>query len=136
MPRPPSHMTCTLLLHLQSPRLNLQRYQIKELVRNSPNKSCESDLIPTYVVKPCIDELLPSISCVINLSITSRYVPQSSQNRKVQITPIKEALVEPKPKKLKTNPVLKNYCPLNNLVYISKLTEKVVAKQIVHHLIT
>ena len=37
---------------------------------------------------------------------------------------------------LKASPVYKNYRPLSNLSYMWKLTEKVVAKQTVHHLDT
>ena len=63
---------------------------------------------------------------MINLSITNGIVPESW----------KDALVKPKLKQLKATPVYKNYRPLSNLSYMSKLTEKVVAKQTVHHLDT
>ena len=76
-------------------------------------------------MKACINELLPSISIIVNSSLSSAVVPDIW----------KEALVKPKLKK--PNPDLikkKNYQPVSNLTFLSKITEKVVAQQILQHI--
>ena len=45
---------------------------IKKLVLNAPNKTCDNDPIPTKIVKDCINELLPTISSMVNLSLSSK----------------------------------------------------------------
>ena len=48
---------------------------IKKLVLNAPNKTCDNDPIPTKIVKDCINELLPTISNMVNLSLSSGHFP-------------------------------------------------------------
>lgn len=55
----------------------------------APNKTCDNDPVPTQVVKACINELLPSISNIVNSSLSSAIVPDIW----------KEALVKAKLKK-------------------------------------
>lgn len=63
--------------------------RIKELVLNAPNKTCDNDPIPTKVFKDCINELLPTISNMVNLSLSNGHFPDIW----------KEGLVRPKLKK-------------------------------------
>ena len=63
---------------------------IKKLVPNAPNKTCDNDPIPTKIVKDCINELLPTISNMVNLSLSSGHFPDIR----------KEGLVRPKLKKV------------------------------------
>ena len=73
----------------------------------------------------CSAELLPTITNIINGSLMSG----------VFLSDYKVALVRPIIKKSNLDPdVLKNYRPVSNLHYISKLTEKVMAGQIEIHL--
>ena len=44
--------------------------EVRKLVSSCPNKSCGNDPMSTQMVKDCIDELLPAISSMINLSLT------------------------------------------------------------------
>ena len=97
---------------------------IEKLVMKAPNKTCDNDPVPTQVVKACINELLPCISNVVNSSLSSTIVPDIW----------KEALVKPKLKKPKLDLIKKNYCPVSNLTFLSKITEKVVAQQILQHI--
>ena len=61
---------------------------------NSPNKSCELDHpIPTWLLKTCIDELLPLITALINKSLSTGTFPDY----------FKEAIIRPL---LKKNPIL------------------------------
>ena len=42
---------------------------VKRIILSSPNKSCHSYPTPTDIVKECIDQLLPAISSMVNLSL-------------------------------------------------------------------
>ena len=68
--------------------------------------------------------LLPAITKIINLSLDSGYFPRTW----------KCALVRPLLKKDGLPPVFKNYRPVSNLAYISKLVETAVTKQLQHYL--
>ena len=82
------------------------------------------DPIPTYLLKECIDILLPTITRIINLSLQFCIVPDS----------FKTAAVTPLLKKASLDAnVLKNFRPVSNLPFISKILEKVVLQQINKH---
>ena len=98
--------------------------EVRKLISSCPNKSCGNDTMPTQMVKDCIDELLPAISSMINLSLTESHFPAIW----------KEALVRPKLKKPGIDLVKKNYRPVSNLAFLSKITEKVVAQQTSQHM--
>jgi hypothetical protein len=74
----------------------------------------------------CLDKLLPSITSLINSSLISGTFPES----------FKKALVSPLLKKptLDAN-VLKNYRPISNLTFISKIIEKLVHAQLCDYLV-
>ena len=93
---------------------------IKKLVLNAPNKTCDNDPIPTKIVKDCINELLPTISNMVNLSLSSGHFP--------------DILVRPKLKNANMDLIKKNYRPVSNLTFLSKITEKAAALQISDHL--
>ena len=88
-------------------------------------KSCELDSIPTDLLFKCIDSVLPQLTHVINDSLTTGCFPDI----------FKRAIVRPLIKKpsLDKN-VLKNFRPVSNLSFISKLLEKIVLEQILAHL--
>ncbi|KAK6181917.1 hypothetical protein SNE40_009694 [Patella caerulea] len=99
--------------------------EIKTLISSSTSKSCSLDPIPTWLLKTGLDDLLPVITSIVNTSLSTSEVPPS----------LKSALVNPLLKKPTLDPnILKNYRPVSNLSFISKLTEKVVAEQFCHHL--
>lgn len=101
------------------------RDEVKDIVNNSANKSCGLDPIPTFLVKKSLDVLLPSITTIVNSSLSTGHVPAL----------FKLALVSPLLKKSHLDPdVLKNYRPVSNLTFLSKVTEKVVAKRLISHL--
>ena len=43
--------------------------EVRKIIMDSPNKSCELDPIPTKLLKKCVDELLPLIIAIVNKSI-------------------------------------------------------------------
>ena len=99
--------------------------EVKHLIESSPTKSCELDPIPTWLVKECMLELLPLITAIINNSITSGVYPCL----------YRKAIVRPLLKKTVLDPnEYKNYIPVSNLFFISKLIEKAVSLQLEHYL--
>ena len=96
-----------------------------KLISKSPTKSCLLDPLPTFLIKECIDILLPSITKLVNCSLWEGLVPDG----------FKKAVVTPLIKKASL-PVddLKNYRPVSGLSFISKLVESVVAKRLIDHI--
>ena len=84
------------------------------LVQRSSKKCCALDPIPTKLVSDCIDVLLPTIKHIINLSLDNAYFPHVW----------KEALVNPLLKRFGLDPLYKNFRPVSNLPYVSKLVER------------
>ena len=94
---------------------------ILKILRSSNTKSSDLDPIPTALVKECADILVTPITNIINYSLKEGSFPNC----------FKTAYVTPLLKKpnLDRN-LLKNYRPVSNLSFLSKLIEKVVAKQL------
>ena len=82
--------------------------------------------MPTSLVIDCIYVLLPIITKVINLSLGSGLFTDDW----------KCALVLPLLKKPGLDLLFKNYRPVSNLQYVSKLTERMVFEQIHTHMMT
>ena len=97
--------------------------EIKDLVLKAPTKSCVLDPVPTRVLKACLVEILPLITKVVNLSLRSATMPKS----------LKTAVIMPVLKKIILELILKNYRPVSNLPFLSKLIERVVAKRLLAH---
>ena len=98
---------------------------VDKIIRTSPTKSCLLDPLPTFLIKECIDILLPSLTKLVNCSLMEGCVPES----------FKSAVVTPLIKKpnLPSND-LKNYRPVSGLSFVSKLVERAVAKQLLEHI--
>ena len=98
---------------------------IEEIIKSMPTKSCSLDPIPTSLLKEYLPELIPVIARIVNCSLCEGRVPDVS----------KHAIVCPLLKKAGLDPnELKNYRPVSNLSFISKVLEKVVLKQLLTHL--
>ena len=98
---------------------------VKNIILSSPPKSCDLDPIPSSLLTCHIDSIIESITEIINVSLCTGEVPSS----------FKHALVSPLLKKSDLDPeILKNYRPVSNLSFISKILEKVVCHQINEHL--
>ena len=103
----------------------LDQGQIGKLIKDSPSKSCDLDPLPTWLLKLCMPELLSLITAIVNCSLESSTVPPS----------LKKALVRPLLKKPTLDQeVMKNYRPVSNLSFISKVIEKAAAAQLNSHL--
>ena len=53
--------------------------EVCKIVRESSNASCRLDPVATWLVKSCLDVLVPSITEMVNLSLLSSSVPENSQ---------------------------------------------------------
>ena len=99
--------------------------EIKNLILSSSSKSCDLDPIPTSVMKNCLDILKTPITDIINSSMETSTFPQN----------FKEAHVRPLLKKISLpKNELKNYRPVSNLSFISKILEKIVASRLQAHI--
>ena len=99
--------------------------EITKLVLQSPTKQCELDPIPTFLLKQSISVLAPTITEIVNLSLSSGTFP-SSFKLSVVIPLLK------KPSLDKNH--LSSYRPISNLSFLSKLTERVVKNRLSEHL--
>lgn len=80
-----------------------------------------SILFQYHCFKVCTEQLTPTVTEIINLSLSSGAFPEQ----------LKHALVRPLLKKYSLDPeMLKNYPPVSNLSFISKLIEKPICSQI------
>ena len=97
---------------------------VKQIILKMPKKSCDLDPIPSPLFLDCLDELMPVITDIINTSLISGVVPR-----------FKHALVKPLLNKSNLDPeLLKNYRPVSNLPFLSKVLERVVLTQLMTHL--
>lgn len=87
-------------------------------------KSCAVDPLPSSILSVCLDELLPVITKMVNLSLETGCFAEAWKN----------ALVHPLLKKSGQQHINKKFRPVSNLQFISKLTEKAVAIQIHDHM--
>ena len=99
--------------------------KVSKCIKESPTKSCPLGPIPTFHLKDCLDIPLPSITKLVNYSLIDGSFPSA----------FKRAIVTPLIKKasLPRND-LKNYRPVSGLCFLSKLVERVVAKQLTSHI--
>ena len=58
--------------------------EVKRSIQMSPNKSCEIDPMPTWILKLYLDELLSIFTKIINMSLKSAYVPHSFKNARIR----------------------------------------------------
>ena len=99
--------------------------EVAALIKECPSKSSSRDPIPTSLLKKFADVLAIPITHIVNLSLSSGVFPDE----------MKLAFVTPLLKKPNL-PLddLNNYRPVSLLSFLSKLVERVVAKQLSKHL--
>ena len=93
---------------------------VLKLIKKSTTKSCKLDPVPTSLLKQYVEVLVPSVH-----HTTTTSLPQGCFTDN-----LKEALLRPLLKKSNLDLIFKNYCPVPNLTYLSKLVEKTVCNQI------
>ena len=86
---------------------------VRKLVTNAPTKTCPLDPLPTVLLKTCLEDILPTLTNMLNLSM------QTGEFHEVW----KEALVTPILKREGLDTIFKNYRPISNLQFVSKLVD-------------
>ena len=98
---------------------------VRSIILSAPHKTCSLDPIPTPLLIRHLDSLIEFITSIINESLQSGVVPSV----------FKHALVTPLLKKSNLSPEeLKNFRPVSNLPFLSKILEKIVLVQLNSHL--
>ena len=99
--------------------------EIKAVIVKSPSKSCELDPVPTFIIKQCVDVIVPDLTLIVNKSLQSGNFADS----------LKVAHIRPLLKKTGLDiENLKNYRPVSNLTYLGKTIERVVSKRMSEHI--
>ena len=90
---------------------------VRKIIHASPTKSCALDPIPTWLLKQCEEQIIPVLTLIVNVSLETAEF--SDELKKAFVTPlIKKALLDCE--------ILKNYRPVSNLSFVSKLLERIV----------
>ena len=99
---------------------------VSELLSKMTIKSCRLDPVIASVLKQCTSVLLPVMTQILNQSLNLATFPDC----------FKRALLNPLLKKPTLDvEVLSNFRPISNLMFMSKLLEKVVASQLINYIL-
>ena len=99
--------------------------EIRNIIKLSPVKSCELDLLHTWLLMECIAELMSLITDIVNMSLRESIIPKS----------LKTALIRPLLEKAGLyRGILKKFRTVSNLTFISKVVEKVISGRLNEHL--
>ena len=99
--------------------------EVRRLVLSAPCKSSDLDPIPTSLEKDCIDILVSPIMSIVHLSLSKGCFPSHFKSALVS-----HLLKKPTPNR----DDLKNYRPVSNLSFLSKILEKVLASHLNPHI--
>ena len=88
-----------------------------------PTKYCKLDVLPTKVLKDIVTPLLPLLTKIINLLLTEGMFAEEW----------KMAIIHPLLKKPGLDHICRNYRPVSNLPFLSKVVEKAALKQFIKH---
>ena len=102
----------------------LTQDEIKNIINKMAPKHSQIDPLPTWLVKNCLNEFLPIISEIVNTSLITGIMPHT----------LKHALIKPLLKGTNLDLVKKNYRPVSNLKFLSKVVETAVIQQFTQHL--
>ena len=97
--------------------------EVIKIIRSMLTKTCESDTLPTRLLKQSLDKLGETITAIVNISL--RY--------DVFAKTWKEVIVHPLLKKPGLELVATNYMPVSNLPFISKVVEKCMLTRLNKH---
>ena len=101
--------------------------ELKMFSKKPLSKSCELDPLPATVLKGCFTVLLPTITKIVNLSLSTGTMPDT----------LKVAILSPILKKSDADfELFQNFRPISNLKVVSKLVEKAAAIQLIDHVMS
>jgi hypothetical protein len=98
--------------------------QLKKIILSRKIKTSAWDVIPAQLLRSCLDEFLPVLSKLVNISLSTG-----------SIQGLKDSVVTPLIKKQGLDPEnMANYRPIANILYLSKVTEVCASLQIKTHM--
>ena len=99
---------------------------VRHTILSFPSETCELEAFPVHLLSKCLDTLLSCITAAFNNSLVSG----------VFLSVCKSALVKPLlKKKMSLDPSkLKNYHPVSNLPFPSKILERIILSQLNEYL--
>ena len=100
--------------------------EVANILMKMTTKSCELDILPTFLLKKSLPKINKFLTRLVNISITSGTFPNVW----------KTAIVRPLLKKVGLETINSNYRPVSNLSCLSKLLEKAVLSQFNDHCLT
>ena len=98
----------------------IDKNTVLKLIQKSKTKSYELDPVPTALLKQYTEVLVPSVYHIITISLSHGCFTNN----------LKNAILRPLLKKSNLDLAFKNYHPVSNLCYLSKIVEKAVCNQI------
>ena len=103
--------------------ITITENDLLKLIMEMPTKTCESDIIPTKLLKEILPTIIPALTKIANLSI----------NNGVFSEKWKSATVKPLIKSQSKGTIHHNYRPVSNLTFLSKVFEKITLNQFTQH---
>ena len=97
--------------------------EVQKIIMNLATKNCELDPFPTSILKEVLPALLPSITAIMNTSLKLGVFVQKW----------KVAVIHPLLKKAGLELIPKNYRPVSNLPFLSKVLEQCVLIRFSQH---
>ena len=92
--------------------------EVKKTILSCSSTSCQLDPVPTWLLKLCLNELLPLLTAIMNKSLSTGEFP----------TDLKKAIIKPHIKRTNLDTEeMKNYRPVSNLHFVYS-TETAVLK--------
>jgi len=98
---------------------------LTSIINSMSTTTCALDIIPTNIIKDSPELFYPIILKIVNLSLSSSRFP-SFYKSSIIIPTLKNNSLDPS--------LLTNYRPISNLIFISKIIEKVVYQQLYSYL--
>ena len=99
--------------------------EIKELIFNSPSKSCDLDRLLIWLLKKCIDPILHFITAIVKRSLSEGVIPSSLKC--AALTPLRSSYVD-------SATSVRNLCIiLENTLKIEKQINTVIGVSEVEH---
>ena len=105
---------------------HVSQQDLKKLILSKPIETCPQDPLPAILFKESLDELIPALTLLVNLSLSGG-----------SMDGLKDTVITPLLKKAGLDSeVLKNYRPVCNIPYLSKIIERAVLVQCNGHMYT
>ena len=111
---------CTTTLY------HFDRVTDPEIISGMNNTTCSSDPFPTRLLMSHLYAIVPILQHIVNLCLITGYFPISCKSS-IVIPLIKKPGLD--------REMLKNYRPVSNLSFLSKVIEKVISIRILGHIL-